>query len=233
MVEPGFVLRDLEAIASMPRYYAWKSSLVGRHVGRRVLEVGCGTGLMLARLGGRELLLGVDRNPDCVRAARDRLKGVKGADIREGDVLSQDFLALSGARPDTVLFVNTLELVADDRLALRQAWAVLDRGGKLVILASALPALSGELDRSNDQKRYSKSGLVELVKAGGFRVEFARFANLAGVLGWWMDSRVRGKKEMSPRDYRNRDLVVPFARVLDAVTGPPLGSLLLAVGIRE
>ena len=232
MVEPGFVLRDLEAIASMPRYYLWKSTLVGRHAGRRVLEVGCGTGLLLERLKGRELLLGVDLNAECARAARIRLAGIPEADIREVDVLSPEFASLRETNPDTVLFVNTIEIVRDDLLALQQSAGVLGKGGKLVVLASALPVLAGKLDRSHGQRRYSREGLTGLMESAGFIVESVRFVNLAGVLGWWLDSRIRGKQEMTPSAYRNRDIIVPFARLLDAVTGPPLGSLILAVGIK-
>jgi ubiquinone/menaquinone biosynthesis C-methylase UbiE len=233
MAETGFACRDLEAIASMPRYYAWKSSLVGRHAGRRVLEVGCGTGLVLERLGSRELLLGVDRDAECLGAAHARLAGRGGIEVRECDVLSGEFLSFAGRNPDTVLFVNTLELVQDDLLALRQSAAVLGRGGKLVVLASALPALAGKLDRAHGQKRYTRAGLTGLMKSAGFIVESARFVNLAGVMGWWLDSRVRGKQEMSPAAYRNRDRFIPLARLVDALTGPPLGSLILAVGVRE
>ena len=233
MVERGFVLRDLEAISSMPRYYAWKSAMVRPHIGRRLLEVGCGTGLMLERLRDRELLLGVDRDADCVKAARIRLAGTAGLDIQVGDVLSPGFPALAGARPDTVLFVNTLEIVVDDLLAVRQSGKVLEKGGKLVLLVSALPFLAGGLDKAHGQRRYSRRGLAELMTAGGFQVESVRYMNLLGVLGWWLDSRLRGKREMSPAEYRSRDRTVPLARFLDALTGPPLGSSLLAVGIRE
>lgn len=232
MVDGGFVLRDLEAIASMPRYYAWKSSLVGRHAGQRVLEVGCGTGLMLERLAGRDLLLGVDRDQGCVDAARKRLAGIPGADIRMMDILSPEFTGLKASRPDTVLFVNTLEIVGDDILAIRNSGMVLESGGKLVVLASALPSLSGELDRSHGQRRYTRSGLAGLMESGGFRIESIRYANLLGVLGWWLDSRVRGRREMPPSAYRNRDRTVPVARWIDAITGPPLGSSLVAVGTR-
>jgi len=233
VVEIGFVLRDLKAIASMSRYYEWKSSLIDRHVGRRVVEIGCGTGLMLARLKGRELLLGLDRDEGCVKEARVRLAGIPEADVREGDVLSPEFSALSENRPDTVLFVNTLEIISDDLLALRQSASILGKDGKLVILVSALPSLTGQLDLSHGQKRYTRDGLSDLIKSAGYRVESIRYVNLLGVLGWWLDSRLRRKQEMSPSDYRQRDLAVPLAKILDALTGPPLGSILLAVGIKE
>src|SRR5919197_544033 len=57
--------------------------------GRRVLEVGCGAGQLLADLetlgAPRDRLAGIDLVPDRVAAARARLQG---AEIREGDAAS-------------------------------------------------------------------------------------------------------------------------------------------------
>ena len=188
---------------------------------------------MLERLAGCELLLGIDRNPDCLSSARIRLQGKAGVDLREVDVLSPGFNSLAVNNPDTVLFVNTLENISDDLLALRQAGTVLGKGGKLVILASAIPFLSGELDRAHAQRRYTRASLTGLMESAGFRVESARYMNFLGLFGWWFDSRFQGKREMSASAYRNRDRMVPLARAFDALTGPPIGSTLLAVGIRE
>lgn len=231
--EQGEVFRDLEAIASMPRYYDWKAALVEKYLGRRILEVGCGTGLLMERLAGRELLLGVDRNAECIRRARLRLEGRAGVELVEMDALSPGFSSLARFNPDTVVFVNTLETIPDDRQAVQHAGVVLKPGGTLVVLASAMPGLAGELDRSHGQRRYTRPELCSLLESGGFRVETARFVNLLGMFGWWLDSRVRETKAMSPAAYRSRDRLVPLARLLDAVTGPPRGSILLAVGVRE
>ena len=57
--------------------------------GRRVLEVGCGAGQLMADLetlgAPRDRLAGIDLVPDRVAAARARLPG---ADVREGDAAS-------------------------------------------------------------------------------------------------------------------------------------------------
>ena len=227
----GLAFRDLEAIRAMPRYYEWKSGLVGKHAGRRILEVGCGTGLLLERLGGRELLAGIDRDSGCVQSARERLTGIKGVDIRLMDVLSPEFASLATLRPDTVVFSNVLEAVDEER-ALRNAISILPPGGRVVIFTSAMPSLEGGLDHSYGQKRYSKKGLQDAMTTAGFTVNLIRHVNMLGAFGWWLDSQVLRKREMSPGAYRMRDMLVPFARTLDALTGPPFGRSLLAVGTR-
>jgi SAM-dependent methyltransferase len=231
MNETEAVRRDLAAIGGMPRYYGWKAALVGPHLGERVIEAGCGNGLLLERLGGRSLLAGVERDAGCAREAAGRLAG--RADIRCLDILSPDFLSMAELKPDTVLFVNALEAIPDDRSALRQARAVLVPGGRVVVFASAMPSLAGELDSAFGQRRYGKAGLRKLVEEGGFRVTRLGYANLLGALGWWLDSRLMKRREMTAADYRRRDALVPLARLVDALTGPPFGRSLLVVGVKE
>jgi len=227
---PEAVRRDLEAIAELKRYYAWKSALLSPHLGRRVVEVGCGNGLMLEQLGDRELLAGAEPDGFLAGEAKRRLGG--RAEVRQVDVMAPEFLSFAEARPDTVLFVNVLEMVPDDRAALRQARSILVPEGKVVVLASALPSLQGELDRSFGQRRYGRGEFHRLLESEGFRVSSLRYANLLGALGWWLDSKVMKRREMTAVDYRRRDRMVPFARLLDALTGPPIGRLLLGVGIK-
>lgn len=62
--------------------------------GDRVLEIGCGVGtvteLVADALGPGGHLLGVDLSPRSIAAARERLDGREGVELRAGDVLEMD-----------------------------------------------------------------------------------------------------------------------------------------------
>src|SRR5688572_16188485 len=98
----------------MRRYYDWKFDLVRPYLGNRVIEVGCGTGLFLERMAGRSLVLGIDREPSCIERAMQRSGEGRVWAARVLDVLDQRFLELRDFKPDTVLFMSSLEEIADD-----------------------------------------------------------------------------------------------------------------------
>ena len=54
------------------RYFDWQASLSEKHLGRRVLEVGCGLGIFTSRLLDREMVIGVDVVGECVVQHRKR-----------------------------------------------------------------------------------------------------------------------------------------------------------------
>ena len=139
----GSDFADLEAIRVMDRYYRWKADLVESYLGPRVLEVGCGTGLLMDRLDERELLFGIDPDAACISVARSRFHGRPGVRAEIGDILGEDLLSLSGKKFTSVIFASSLEAMKDDRLAVRRAAELLEPGGLVVILASAIPELTG------------------------------------------------------------------------------------------
>jgi SAM-dependent methyltransferase len=122
--------------------------LLAEHVsGGRMLEVGCGYGLLLdeARLRGYEVE-GVELAADAVRYAHERF----GLSLR-GMALEDATLdaAASGERYDSVLAVDVLEHLDDPVLALERLSALLAPGGVLLITSPDPSALVARLAGSH------------------------------------------------------------------------------------
>lgn len=224
------LLADLRAIEEMRRYYGWKRDLISPFLGPRVLEVGCGTGLMLEQFPKRELLLGIDRDPECIRLARARLAARQDIRLECLDLLDDKFPELAGLGFSTVLFINSLEEIGDTALGLQRAFSALEPGGRIAVFAPACPALSGKLDAAFEQRRFRGRELAGLLRAAGFEEVTFKHANMLGILGWAWDSIICSRSAIGPADYRWRDRAVPLARLLDKLTGPPIGLSLLAAG---
>ncbi|MCU0661432.1 MAG: class I SAM-dependent methyltransferase [Myxococcota bacterium] len=106
-----------------------ETSLIAPHCeGRQVLEVGCGTGLIMERLAGAKAspsrLLGVDLSMGMVRKARERGHGVVQG--------SATALPFGDERFDVAYSVKVLAHVPDIRAALSEMARVLRPGGLLI-----------------------------------------------------------------------------------------------------
>jgi ubiquinone/menaquinone biosynthesis C-methylase UbiE len=96
----------------------------------RVLDVGCGTGALLRRLGARlpgADLAGVDPAPRMLAEARKRLNGVRLAQA------AAERLPFVDASFDLVVSAMSFDHWADQELGLAECARVLDRGGGLVL----------------------------------------------------------------------------------------------------
>ncbi|MGE3797375.1 MAG: class I SAM-dependent methyltransferase [Thermomicrobiales bacterium] len=110
--------------------------------GTRVLDAGCGTGLLplLAHLRGAEVT-GIDASPALLEVARERLPG---ADLREGDL---EALPFPDAAFDAVTAVNSIFYASDIDAATRQLVRVTRPGGRVVVTAWGPPERSDLLQK--------------------------------------------------------------------------------------
>jgi len=136
----------------------------------RILDVGCGTGAnleMLSQFGDAE---GVDVSDD----ALDFCRG-KGLTVQKG-------LAENLPFPDASFHVTTaldvVEHLDDDIAGLKEMHRVTKRGGYSLIFVPAFMWLWGvQDDISNHRIRYSRSQIIDRLKAAGYEIERATYAN--------------------------------------------------------
>src|SRR6266508_394475 len=130
--EPGDPVgaATLERMAAAPRYNRWMFERLRPWIGRRVLEIGAGIGNMSAFLLDRERLILTDSEGFYLDRLRDRFAGrpqIKVAPLR----LPAFDPALAAERLDTVVCLNVLEHIEDDRASLRAIRDLLAPGGWL------------------------------------------------------------------------------------------------------
>lgn len=141
----------------------------------RVLDVGCGCGMMLAELAARgRQVSGLDPNDKAIAYCAAR-----GVAVLKG--ILPDAARTSGERFDVVLLLDVIEHIDDDRAALESAMSLLRPGGVAVVMVPAWPALFSLHDeRHGHRRRYTRRGLRALVGGlPGVRVEMLSFMNCA------------------------------------------------------
>jgi glycosyltransferase involved in cell wall biosynthesis len=224
---------QLRRRARLKRYNKWVWQRVQPFVGQRVLEVSAGNGTMTRFLYGRELIVATDTETAYVDRLRNAFRRRPGVLVERFDLESDDPKQFAQHRFDTIMAINVLERAGDDRKALRNAHALLEDGGRIIIFVPAGQSLFGSMDRGiGHQRRYEKNELIAKLEESGFEVESIGFQNRAAKLAWWINAKVLGRRELPSAQSRVFDILVPLMRALDGAH-PSSGLSLIAIGRKK
>jgi SAM-dependent methyltransferase len=226
----AYVGTELYALAEANNYYRWVISRFAPFLGKRVIEIGAGIGTfsrsILTHTTVSELVM-VEPGDNLVPLLQKRFAGEPRVKIIHG--YFQDLKHSASA--DSIVLVNVLEHVAEDRALLNDVHEVLTPGGTLLLLVPALSLLYGTLDVAfGHHRRYSKPSLADKLQEAGFQILFLSYFNLPGILGWFLTGRVLRRGTLKPRQVRLYDRwVVPWLSRLEGRWAPPLGQSLMAI----
>jgi SAM-dependent methyltransferase len=225
-----YTVRDQQRMKRATNYFDWQARLVLPHVGRRVIEIGCGLGNFTRYMLDRELVVGIDIEPACAERWQGAFPEQKNLIGKAMDATDPEFLALAEHRPDTVVCLNVLEHIEDHVAALRHMHAVLPKGGRALLIVPAYEALYGPIDHFlGHYRRYSKAPFAELASSLGFNSTM-RFMNTVGCIGWWVNAKVLRRTEQSEDQIKFFDAaIVPVLSRLEAAVPPPFGQSIFAV----
>lgn len=208
-----------QVLAAAPSYDRWLAgSLREAWEGAdRVLDFGCATGVGVAI---------ATTTAGC---------GVESARIDTEAALllvqSQEAAADGTVVPfDAVVSAGLVELVEDDVAAMQAMASRLAPGGRLGLLVpGGGERLYGNLDVQHGHlRRYTPPRLRMRLRSAGFQVESIRSLDVLGAVEWF----VRGRVRRADGELATVDRLVPAARRVDALLGPPFGRWLVAIARR-
>jgi len=218
---------------TVERYNDWIFERVTPWLGDRILEVGAGVGTLTRKLVGKPYVIASDPSDDYVQALRKKVVGSDRLRVVSYDPQGNDASSFSGERLDTVLCVNLLEHLEDDDAALGCFHRTLMPGGRCVLLVPACKRLFSRMDSAlGHHRRYSKQELAKKIEAAGFTLEYIKFFNLLGALGWFVNGKILRRRMLPRNQMRIFNLCVPLLK-LENCLRLPFGLSLLAVGKKE
>jgi SAM-dependent methyltransferase len=226
--------RDLEAMAFAPNYHGWILDRFRPYLGRRVAEVGAGTGnfarlLLAERIDALHL---IEPSAAMFQQLSAIAEGESAGRVALHNAIFRGVAGqLQAAAVDSIIYVNVLEHIADDERELRAMSEVLPRGGRIFVFVPALPFLFGSHDRAvGHVRRYWRDELAMKCRAAGFAVLRADYFDVAGIVPWWLKYRVLQSNGMEPGAVRFYDRwIVPIMSRFEAWLPPPLGKNILLV----
>jgi len=206
------------AIAQADNYMRWLLSQFTPYLRGRILETGLGHGGYVEQLRPYGAYIGIDIDEDSVSAAA--LRYPEQMFIR-GDICDPGVFQNPALRNlDTIVTINVLEHIEDDRSAITNLIASLNSHGHLLVSVPALYALYNDLDRlAGHQRRYTTSMLRERLADLPVRIKRLCYFNPVGGLGWWVNG-LRSHTSLNSNAVNTQirifdKLVVPISRAVD------------------
>jgi SAM-dependent methyltransferase len=223
--------RDLESMSLARRYYEWIFSEFAPRIGKRILEVGAGSGTLTERLVsyGPERVVSLEPSPNMYPLLEQRFAGNRVTETHRA-YLSECAESLRG-QMDTAVYVNVLEHVPDDVAEMRLVTECLQPGGHVLIFVPALPWLFGTADELFGHfRRYTKESLADVFAPLDVDVIDCRYFDVMGIMPWWVSFVLLRRRLLSAGMVRLYDsLVVPWAAPLEKWIEPPVGKNLLLI----
>jgi SAM-dependent methyltransferase len=226
-VEDAHGSQVLARLSRAPRFNAWMADVVRPHCGRRVLEIGSGTGNLTRKLVPRDAYVASDVNPLYLQTLRQLAQDRPYLDVTLTDVTRGDSFPEVPGGFDTVVCLNVVEHVDDDRGALENIRRVLAPGGKAIVLVPQGPALFGTLDEVlGHKRRYSDDTLRRLALDAGFEVQEVLQFNRVGTPAWWLNGKLLRRRHFGLAQIAALNLLTPLFRLVDGVLPfPPLSLI--------
>lgn len=131
---------------------------------------------------------------------------------------------------DTIICVNVLEHINNDKCALSNMIDGISRNGHICIIVPAFPCLYGSLDELDGHcRRYAKKDLLRLVKDKNAEVIKCYYLNFLGGLGWLIKGRVIREKRHGNENYTIINKLLPLISFVERIIKPPFGLSLVMV----
>lgn len=221
-----YLLRTFEQLGAFNK---WQYDQISQHIGRSVLEYGCGIGTLTAYMLGRDRLICTDIDPFYIEIVNRRFRHIKGFGVLKMDLsTAEDYAQISDMKFDTVLCMNVLEHLDNDQEILDKIYQALDPQGKAIINVPHDPGLFCGLDESvGHHRRYLAKDLEDKMRKAGFEIAESRQFNRFATLGWFVSGKLLGAKKIKPGQMKLYNALLPIAKMMENMPIWPALSLII------
>lgn len=222
----------LEVLEGAHRYNKWIADIITPFIDSPVLEIGSGIGNISSLFVNKFKITLSDNDKSFTKYLKTKFDGV--ADVSEFDIEKNVPQALE-KKFSSVVGINVLEHIEDDRKALLNIKKTLKKGGRLILLVPAKRIAYSRLDKQLGHfRRYEKDEIKQKLENAGYEVNSISYFNSIGLLSWMVGKYLpRQNVELTKRQMALFDLVVPLIKNVEKIIPVPVGISLIAVATDE
>jgi len=231
MAEFKYVGSELDLFATVHNWKSYWSDQLRPYIAGDTLEVGAGIGSNTAFLDRGESERWVCLEPDGQLFSQlvDNLAQAKTQRPRE--TVCGTLAALSGEQKfDTILYIDVLEHIENDRQELETAADFLRPGGRVIVLSPAHQRLFTPFDGAIGHFRRYDRGMLEGISPRGLRRESVFYLDSAGLLLSTANLVLLRQSMPTKAQLQVWDRwVIPVSRVMDRVFFHSVGKSIVGV----
>ena len=225
--EDEYGSRVLARLARAPRFNRWMADTIRPYLGERVLEIGSGVGNLSRALLPRAQYVASDINPLYLQTLANLADGRPYLKASYCDVSDLASFPSTDGGYDSVICLNVLEHVNDDRRSLLNIVSVLAPKGRAIVLVPSGPWNFSTLDEVlGHKRRYTRQTLMALASACGLEARELIQFNRLGTVAWFLNGKIMRKRSFGLAQVWLLNLLTPVMRATDRMLPIPPLSLI-------
>jgi ubiquinone/menaquinone biosynthesis C-methylase UbiE len=221
---------------SMSNYSIWQANLIIQYLGKKVLDVGAGSGRFSSLLVEKcsfERYLAVEPSDFFYNFFSTKYPNIESIKTTT-DQLDSSF----NNQFDTIVSIHVMEHIENDKNFLIGMDRFLINGGKIIIMVPAMQFLMSDLDRNiGHYRRYNQKMIKDLVKDLDYKIIKMRYDNIIGLFGWLWLCKIRkihyqteNKKTSLVNSFKIFDkIILPIFSKIEKYISLPVGLNLTVV----
>jgi SAM-dependent methyltransferase len=222
--------KELDTFLQARNWRNYWATALRFYIAGDVLEVGAGIGANTAHIHHSQVrsIHCLEPDPELAAQLRSAVRGTPGVTVGVGTICS-----VAARLFDTILYIDVLEHIEDDKSELARAARLLRPGGRLIVLAPAYQALYSPFDEAiGHYRRYDRRTLVGC-SPPTCRLEKADYLDCVGLIASAVNKTVLRQSIPALWQMMLWDkYMIPVSRVLDPLLGNHVGKSVVAVWVR-
>jgi len=226
----AYVGQELELFASANNWNNYLKSHLQKHIKGNVLEVGAGIGTKTKFLFNKNVKSWVCLEPDSNLASNiDALIAQQQISncfsVKVGII---DDISISD-KFDTILYIDVIEHLKEDRDELNKAIQFLNKDGLLIVLVPAHNFLYSHFDSAIGHFRRYNKAMIEKFQFENATIVKLNYLDSFGLIGSLLNKLLKQSYPTSRQIWMWDKILVSLSRMFDRMTNYSLGKSVLAI----
>ena len=214
--EDKYGSKILARLSRADKFNSWMADTIRPYVGQNVLEIGSGIGNLTKELVPRKKYCVSDINPLYLEILKNFNHNKPYLTVSYLDIEDVSEFKKSEKMFDTIICLNVIEHLDDDRGVLNNIADLLESNGRAVILVPRGKFLYGSLDKIlGHKRRYSKKMLKELTNQSDLKLDEIIQFNSVSTIPWLLNGRLLKKRTFGLFQIFMMNLLTPIFRKID------------------